>query len=130
MTARARDFPSRSNASTRCWSVRISPVTVTRATDPAVPTHASVPGARNAAAAAMTAPIATITAQTRQKVNLRRMRRRSTMTSASSDMVAHSRAGSVVLGLLGLFGFLRLLPFLGLLGFLRGFPRGAPEGGA
>ena len=37
-------------------------------------------------ATVITAAIATSTASTRQKVSLRRMRRRSTITSASSDM--------------------------------------------
>src|SRR5258707_11394915 len=110
------------------------PVMVTRAIDPAVPPHACVPGARKAAAAAMTAPMATITAHTRQKVSLRRMRRRSTMRSASSDMLGSlPRDDLVLLGLLGLLGFLGFLGLLGLLGFL-GFlgrsPRGAPERGA
>ena len=60
---------------------------VTRAIDPLVPpTNTSVPGARNAAPTAITAQMATMTAQTRQKVSLRRMRRRSTIVSASSDM--------------------------------------------
>src|SRR5262245_22606224 len=91
MTARARDFPSRSSASTRCMSLRMRPLMVTRAMDPAgEPIHASVPGARKAAPAATTAPMARMTAQTRQKVSLRRIRRRSTMVSASSDMVPHS----------------------------------------
>src|SRR5438132_1688169 len=63
------------------------PVMVTRAIDPLVPpTNTSVPGARNAAPTATTAQMATMTAQTRQKVSLRRMRRRSTIVSASSDM--------------------------------------------
>src|SRR6266436_400882 len=98
------------------------PMMVTRAIDPAVPTHACVPGARKAAAAAMTAPMATITAHTRQKVSLRRMRRRSTMRSASSDMLGSlPRDDLVLLGLLGLLGFL---------GFLGRSPRGAPERGA
>jgi len=60
---------------------------VTRAIDPLVPpTNMSVPGACNAAPTATTAQMATMTAHTRQKVSLRRMRRRSTMVSASSDM--------------------------------------------
>ena len=60
---------------------------VTRAIDPPAPrTNTSVPGARNAAPIAITAQMATMIAQTRQKVSLRRMRRRSTIVSASSDM--------------------------------------------
>src|SRR5947207_15150488 len=60
---------------------------VTRAiAPPGDPVNRLVPGARNAAPAATTAQIAISTARTRQKVSLRRIRRRSTMVSASSDM--------------------------------------------
>ena len=60
---------------------------VTRAIDPlACPVSTSVPGTRNAAPTATTAPMTSRMAKTRQKVSLRRIRRRSTMVSASSAM--------------------------------------------
>src|SRR5262245_15899406 len=63
------------------------PVMVTRAIDPpGAPVNTLVPGARSAAPTATTAQMATRTARTRQKVSLRRIRRRSTMVSASSDI--------------------------------------------
>src|SRR5882757_9746080 len=62
---------------------------VTRAiAPPGCPVSRPVPGARNATPAATTAQIAMRTARTRQKVSLRRIRRRSTMVSASSDIVS------------------------------------------
>src|SRR5262245_35849096 len=109
ITARARDLPSRSSASTRCMSLRMRPVMVTRAIDPAGdPVHASVPGARKAAPAATTAQMATMTAEMRQKVSLRRIRRRSTMVSASSDMAYSPRR--LACGLVVLLGWLFRCP--------------------
>src|SRR6266508_309068 len=65
----------------------MSPVRVTRAiAAPGCPVSTLVPGTRNAAPAATTAQMAIRMAKTRQKVSLRRIRRRSTMVSASSDM--------------------------------------------
>ena len=60
---------------------------VMRAIEPPVaPVNTLVPGARNAAPTATTAQMAIRTASTRQNVSLRRIRRRSTMVSASSDI--------------------------------------------
>src|SRR3954451_8166830 len=85
MTPAAGDFSSRSSASTRSWSLRIKPSMLTRAIDPD-----EVSDARPAGVAirptATTAAIATTAAKTRQKVSLRRILRRSTITSESSDI--------------------------------------------
>src|SRR4051794_15331715 len=80
---------------------------VTRAIDPLVcPVRTSVPGTRNAAPTATTAPMTMSMASTRQKVSLRRIRRRSTMVSASSDM-AHLLVGWVELGGVRLSGLVK-----------------------
>src|SRR2546425_12724791 len=63
------------------------PVMETRAiAPPGWPVSSVLPGMRNAAPSATTAPMASTMARTRQNVSLRRMRRRSTMVSASSDI--------------------------------------------
>jgi hypothetical protein len=84
MTAAWFDFSSRSSASTRCWSLRISPSMLTRAIEP----DASAVGPLVVAIAPTVtiAAIATRPAATRQKVSLRRILRRSTITSESSDI--------------------------------------------
>src|SRR5215471_13294750 len=87
ITPLLEDFPRRSSASTRARSLRMRPVIVTRAIEaPGAPGNMAVPGARSAAAIATTRQIAARRAKMRQKESLRRMRRRSTMVSASSDI--------------------------------------------
>src|SRR5215471_14669739 len=87
ITPLLEDFPRRSNASTRSRSLRMRPVIVTLEIEaPGVPVSKSVPGARSAAAIATTRQIAANRPKTRQKESLRRIRRRSTMVSASSDI--------------------------------------------
>ena len=85
MTATWLDFSSRSSASTRCWSLRISPSMLTRAIEPDA---ASAAGPLFVAIAPTVtiAAMATRPAATRQKVSLRRILRRSTITSESSDI--------------------------------------------
>src|SRR3984957_15194425 len=87
MTARAvDDRASRSSCSTRSRSPRINPEIVTRAIYGRTPVRPMRLLAK-AVAPAMPRTI-TATARTRQKVSLRRRRRRSTIRSASSDMVS------------------------------------------
>src|SRR6185437_10838980 len=85
ITAATLESASRSSASTRSWSLRISPLIITRAIDPD-----DVSARRPAGVTIMPAPtiaaIAITAASTRQNVNLRRSRRRSTITSESSDI--------------------------------------------
>src|SRR6195952_4034015 len=85
MTATACDFSSRSSASTRSWSLRIKPSILTRAIDPDEVSEARPPGVA-IKPTATTAAIATTAAATRQKVSLRRILRRSTITFESSDI--------------------------------------------
>ena len=85
MTAAACDFSSRSSASTRCWSLRISPSMLTRAIEPDA-VSAAAPAGVAITPTATIAAIATTAAATRQKVSLRRILRRSTITSESSDI--------------------------------------------
>src|SRR6201994_2710859 len=84
-TAAAFDFSSRSSASTRSWSLRIRPSMVTRAIEPALVNVPRAPGEASVPITAI-APMAMITASTRQNVSLRRILRRSTITSESSDI--------------------------------------------
>ena len=84
-TAAALDFSSRSSASTRSLSLRIRPSILTRAIEPDavnVPRPAGVATTATVTMAAITTKAAT----TRQNVSLRRIRRRSTITSESSDI--------------------------------------------
>src|SRR5260221_13769472 len=85
MTAAACDFSSRPSASPRSWSLRIKPSMLTRAIDPDEVSEARPPGVA-ITPTATTAAIATTAAKTRQKVSLRRILRRSTITSESSDI--------------------------------------------
>ena len=85
MTAAACDFSSRSSASTRERSLRISPSMLTRAIEPEDVSEARPPGVA-ITPTVTTAATAATAATTRQKVNLRRILRRSTITSESSDI--------------------------------------------
>src|SRR5712664_903515 len=92
MTAAARDFSSRSSASTRSLSLRIKPSIWTRAIEPDVVNALRPPGVATTPPATLAA-LATITAATRQKVSLRRILRRSTITSESSDIEISPEGG-------------------------------------
>ena len=90
ITALAFELASRSSASVRCRLPRISPSMVTRAIEPPGPPVMAPRWPVNTTPAPTTATMATSTVTTRQNVSLRRMRRRSTIRSASSDMVFSS----------------------------------------
>src|SRR6185437_6032747 len=85
MTAAAWDFSNRSSASTRCRSLRIRPSMLTRAIEPDEVKVPRLPGDIITPTPAIAATAIT-TAATRQKVSLRRIRRRSTITSESIDI--------------------------------------------
>src|SRR5947209_13333124 len=85
MTAAAEDFSSRAKASVRSESLRIRPSIVTRAIEPETFSVWRPPGVASTPTMAIAA-IATATAATRQNVSLRRILRRSTMKSESSDI--------------------------------------------
>ena len=85
MTAGACDFSSRSRASTRSLSLRIRPSIWTRAIELEVVSASRADGVAKTPMAT-TATTATAAAVTRQKVSLRRILRRSTITSESSDI--------------------------------------------
>src|SRR6202521_2315605 len=84
-TAAASDFSSFSSAATRSWSLRIRPSILTRAIESDVANAPRPPGVATAPTA-MIAAIAIKAATTRQNVSLRRILRRSTITSESSDI--------------------------------------------
>src|SRR3954454_15401912 len=87
MTAAAEDFSSRAKASVRSESLRIRPSMVTRAIEPDTFSVWRPLGVASTPTTA-TAAIATAIAATRQNVSLRRILRRSTMKSESSDIGA------------------------------------------
>ena len=84
-TAAALEFSSRSSASTRSLSLRISPSIWTRAIEPDAVSASRPPGVA-ITPMATTAAIASTAAATRQNVSFRRILRRSTITSESSDI--------------------------------------------
>jgi len=92
MTAAAREFSSRSNAWARPWSLRIRPSILTRAIEPDAVKALRPPGVAVTPMAAIAA-IASTTVATRQNVSLRRILRRSTITSESSDIEILLRSG-------------------------------------